>query len=102
VFSQWLDALRIVGKALDVQQPPLRHVTLAGGGGQVCHLPQAARLPGLKRGERLRRCSVTGSAGALPRAPLAACTAPGEADGSGAACASRLGRALPVAGVQRG
>ena len=38
VFSQWPDALRLVGKALDVQQPPLRHVTLSTGSGQACPL----------------------------------------------------------------
>ena len=35
VFSQWPDALRLVGKALDMQDPPLRHVTLASGSGQA-------------------------------------------------------------------
>ena len=35
MFSQWPDALRLVGKALDMQDPPLRHVTLASGSGQA-------------------------------------------------------------------
>jgi hypothetical protein len=30
VFSQWRDALLLVSKALDVQNPPLRHVSLTG------------------------------------------------------------------------
>ena len=30
VFSQWRDALKLVSKALDVQNPPLPHVSLTG------------------------------------------------------------------------